>query len=415
MLSGDSHSTPEKLAEIAALRQRVAELEHQLEAAHIQSTTPQSHQALLALLDSLEDGLVLLDAQYKILAINQAMARLFDSTSAALMGQNWEAICHTQGFSMLFSLVQRSVKDSCVYRSREYYTDAYEQNRILDIQALPLSAGEQVLLRVVDSTERLQLEAMLIQNERQAATGKLSATIAHEVNTPLQAIQSALYMAERSHNQQRNRYLHAANMQIDRISAILQRLLDLHHVDDVPPTSVNLNALLEQLLDALQTTLEEKRIDVQCQFDPDLPRLWVKRDELTQALLNLVVNAIEAMEEAGTLRISTTLVNLESEVLLSQHEQAYANYVQIDIEDDGMGMNASTQTRIFDPFFTTRSGRTGVGLAVSRKIVHEHGGAISVHSTPQAGSTFTLVLPLEPDIFAFTDGQSDESLPEEGA
>jgi two-component system NtrC family sensor kinase len=413
MVSGDSHSTPEKLAEIVALRKRVAELEHQLEAAHVQSTMINNHQALLALIDSLEDGLVLLDSNHNVLAINQAMARLFDNPAADLLGQHWGTICHARGLDILAALVWRSVEDGHSYRSREHYVNASGQNRILDTQVLPLPAGEQFLLRVVDITEQLQLDAMLIQNERQAATGKLSATIAHEVNTPLQAIQSALYMAERSHSQQRNRYLHAANLQIDRISTILQRLLDLHHVDNVPPISVNLNTLLEQLLDALQTTLEEKRIKVQCQFDPQLPSLWVKRDELTQALLNLVVNAIEAMEEAGTLRISTMLASHTLEPIMSHSEQAHASYVRIDIEDDGMGMNASTQTRIFDPFFTTRTGRTGVGLSVSRKIIHEHGGAISVYSTPQAGSTFTLVLPLEPDVSL--DGRSDQSLPEEEA
>jgi PAS domain S-box-containing protein len=401
MVSGNSYSTPEKLAEIAALRQRVAELEHQLEAAHhLQLTKEQDYQALLVLFDSLEDGLVLLDANNHVLAINQAMAHLFGGTSAALLGQDWETICHAHGFDMLSSLTRRALADSCAHSSREHYLDTSGQSRILDIQALPLATGKQVLLRMVDSTERLHIEAMRIQNERQAATGKLSATIAHEVNTPLQAIQSALYMAERSHNQQRNRYLRAANLQINRISAILQRLLDLHQVDDVPLTAVNMNALIKQLLDALQTTLEEKQIDVHCQFDSQLPSLWIKRDELTQVLLNLVVNAIEAMDKSGTLRIATRFVRYKTESDVPQSEQAYINYARIDIEDNGTGMNASTQTRIFDPFFTTRRGRTGVGLAISRKIIHEHGGAISVHSTPHAGSTFTLVLPLEPHMLA---------------
>jgi PAS domain S-box-containing protein len=411
MVSEDSYSTPEKLAEIAALRQRVAELEHQLEAAHVQSTAIQNHQATLALLDGLEDGLVLLDADRNVLAINQAMVRLLGSTSAALLGQPWEKICHEHGFDIFTSLMGPAIQDGRAYRSREHYTDASGHNRIFDIQALPLTTSEQVLLRVVDITERLQLEAMFIQNERQAATGKLSATIAHEVNTPLQAIQSALYMAERSHTHRRNHYLHAANLQIDRISTILQRLLDLHQVDDVLPTSVNLNALIEQLLDTLQTTLEEKQIDVQCQFDPQLPGLWVKRDELTQALFNLVINAIEAMEEAGMLCITTTLANHNAEPLTLPNGQFYTSYVRIDIEDNGIGMNDSTQTRIFDPFFTTRSGRTGVGLAISRKIINEHGGAISVYSTPEAGSTFTLILPLEPHVF--TDEKVNKSLPEE--
>jgi signal transduction histidine kinase len=137
----------------------------------------------------------------------------------------------------------------------------------------------------------------------------------------------------------------------------------------------------------------------------------VKRDELTQALFNLVINAIEAMEEAGTLCITTTLANHNAEPLTLPNGQFYTSYVRIDIEDNGIGMNDSTQTRIFDPFFTTRSGRTGVGLAISRKIINEHGGAISVYSTPEAGSTFTLILPLEPHVF--TDEKVNKSLPEE--
>jgi PAS domain S-box-containing protein len=367
--------------ELALLRQRVATLENELAQAYANSD------ALLALFDSLGDGLVLLDGTGKVLAVNQAMAAMLDESVTMIHGHAWGDVCKAHGGEGLEKLVQQTRQDGKPYQSREQFINVQGHSYILDMQTFTLLHNEQqrnrIILHVVDITERLQLEAMLIQSERRAATGKLSATIAHEVNTPLQAIKSMLYMAARTSEQQRIRHLSQSSEQIDRISSILERLLDLHHVRDNPPTLVNLNMLLERLLESLQATLEEQRIEVHARLQEHVPPVWGKFDDLSQAMLNLVLNAIESMPDGGTLEVRTR----------TRPDRQYYLLV-VEIADTGYGIETEVLPRIFDPFFTTRQGNSGIGLSVSKKIVIEHGGQITVRSAPRMGSTFVLTFPI---------------------
>lgn len=369
------------------LYEHIAELEQAL---LDQQYYGSSHALFAALFDELDDGLLLLDHTGTVLAVNQVMARMVGSTVEELQGCNWATICNTTGSYIFDTLVQQTHHDRAPHQHRTQYTAPNGERYILDIRAALLCEKQQeitwIMLHVVDVTERLNLEALLIQSERRAATGRLSATIAHEVNTPLQSIQSALYLAARASDQQRARYLSKANHEIDRISLILRRLLDLHRVSDESPAPVHINRLLERLVELLRVTLEEQHIRVQMELEQPLPWVWGRPDDLTQVLLNLIVNAIESMQEGGTLWLRTRVRD--------DLQSPAASHLIVEIADTGHGMNSDVQTQIFDPFFTTSPDRVGVGLAVSKKIITEHGGTIYVQSTPGIGSTFSLTLPL---------------------
>jgi PAS domain S-box-containing protein len=388
--------------ELQFLRQRIAELERSI---HTPSTDGAQHfsqrqgermlassDALLVLFDTISDGLLLLDHDQTVQAINKALASMLGTSPAALQGCKWTQIC-TNGHRVLCEPVQQTLERQEGTRSRQHWRTASGQNRILDIETMFLPASDtqqyRLMLRVIDVTERLQLEATLIQNEHRAAAEKLSATIAHEVNTPLQAIQSSLYMAGRADEAQRARHLARATTQVERISSILERLLSLHHIDAVPPTLIDVNGLLERLLDLLRTTLELQQISIEVSLTPNLPRLWGKSDDLNQALLNLLINAIEAMPNGGKLTIRT-----EHGAGQGLSGTGANSSVRLIIEDTGHGMLPETQAHAFDPFFTTRPNRQGIGLAVSHKAITEHGGHISVQSAPGQGSCFTITLPL---------------------
>jgi PAS domain S-box-containing protein len=389
-------------AELQFLRQRIAELEHSIRAhapeiAHHDGQehtehTPANSEALLVLFDTISDGLLLLDHDQTVLTINQAFASMLSSTPAAIQGRRWSHVC-TNGHRVLCEPVLQTLQQQDGIRTRQHWRTAAGQNRILDIETRFVPATthqrQRLMLRVIDVTERLQLEATLIQNEHRAAAEKLSATIAHEVNTPLQAIQSSLYMAERADDAQRARHLVRAATQVERISSILERLLSLHHIDTVPPTLIDVNVLLERLLDLLRTTLELQQIAVQVSLHPRLPRLWGKSDDLNQALLNLLINAIEAMPNGGTLTIRS-----ERDAGQGLSGTGAGSSMRIVIEDTGHGMLPKVQAHAFDPFFTTRPNRQGIGLAVSHKTITEHGGRITAQSVPGQGSRFVITLPL---------------------
>jgi len=396
--------------EIQFLRQRIAELEHHTQT-HVSSAapadssdgishdgpthhspTPTNGEALLVLFNTINDGLLLLDHNQTVLIINKVLAEMIGSTPAALQGRSWAQVCASE-HHVLCEAVQQTLQRREGIRSRQHWRTAAGQNRILDVETMFLPASDpaqhRLMLRVIDVTERLQLEATLIQSEHRAAAEKLSATIAHEVNTPLQAIQSSLYMAERADDTQRTRHLKRATTQVERISSILERLLSLHHIDAVPPTLLDINTLFERLLDLLRTTLDMQQITVQYHLQPGLPRLWVKSDALNQAFLNLLINAIEAMPNGGTLSIRT-----ERGASQGLSGTGADSSVRITISDTGHGMLPEIQAHAFDPFFTTRPNRQGIGLAVSRKTITEHGGHIQAHSIHGQGSSFVINLPL---------------------
>ncbi len=395
--------------ELTYLRRRIAELEKQLaqvtpspsvdgvasdDSQNQTDSQVKPDDAPIALLNGLADGVLLLDQHGVIQASNTRLASLLDSTPAALKGHNWYTVCETmpQG-EVLINLVRHSFRTAQPQQHRTSFRNGRQHNLILDLRTVPLLNTEGqikwVIVHIIDSTERLHLEAMLIQNERRAATARLSATVAHEVNTPLQAIQSAIYLASRTSDQQQTRHLERASAQVDRISAIFKRLLNLHHMSDSPPTLIDVNALISYLIDLVRATVEEQHIQLQLVLASDLPRLWGKPDDLYQALLNVLLNAIEAMPDGGLLQVYTSQAGE-----LSSTQDVRAESVVVAISDSGSGIDPAVQSRIFDPFFTTRPDGAGVGLAVSKKIITEHGGRIILRSTPGQGSHFTLVLPL---------------------
>lgn len=370
-----------------------------------------SHDTLLALFHGLDDGLLLLTHDNLVQAVNHALAELLGVPLPALLNQDWTTIQGTLNKELLDDLVQRTRHDGRSHRSREQYTDPRGQRRTVTIQTFPLLpssrssqpsehlAGrvvDRVIVHVVDITEQLQLEAMLIQSERLAASGKMSATVAHEVNSPLQAIQGALYMAERVDDQRRTHYLRVASSEIERIRLILQRLLSLHKVDtyeDTEPMQVDLHELVVQLIDLLEPTFKDVRITVQFNLSPVPLSTWGNPYHLMQVLLNLILNGVEAMPDGGVLHIRTSLIGQyrgDGDGDGHQHTQLWA---RLEVGDTGYGIPASIQSRVFDPFFTTKSGGAGIGLSVSQKIVTDHGGWITLESVQGKGSIATVLLP----------------------
>jgi signal transduction histidine kinase len=229
-------------------------------------------------------------------------------------------------------------------------------------------------------TERVQLHERVIANERFAASGRLAASVAHEINTPLQSIQTALGLIGVADAERRATYLAHALEETQRVARIVRQLLDLYRPGGTTGP-VNLNTLAERLLLLIGKRLRDQRVSVEMALDADLPDLHGRADELMQLVLNLLVNAIEAMPDGGTLQIGTRILNDPPD------------HVAIMISDTGVGISPHMQKRIFEPFVTTRQHGTGLGLSICSQIVERHGGSITVASRLDAGSTFTVVLP----------------------
>lgn len=238
--------------------------------------------------------------------------------------------------------------------------------------------------------ERRRVEQILFDSEKLAATGRLAASIAHEINNPLEAIQNSLYLLVNRITEEdpNHRFLDIARKETARMSRILRGLLGFYRpTATMDPTDVN--ALVDEAESLLSRRLRERRVRVDKTLAPGLPRIRASADQIKQVLLNLVLNAAEAMPEGGTVSVSTHYLPGGRATLVA------SGAVQVQVRDTGLGIPEEMQTRIFEPFFSTKEGKgTGLGLWVSSGIVQAHGGTLQVRSGEGRGTTFLMTLPV---------------------
>ncbi|MBK9710107.1 MAG: hypothetical protein IPO81_02045 [Kouleothrix sp.] len=237
-----------------------------------------------------------------------------------------------------------------------------------------------------DITERVALQTQLVRAEKLAAIGQLAASIAHEVGNPLQAIQGflSLFLEQCPPETPNERFLKLAEEEIDRIVQVLARLRDLYRPRADTFSSVDMNELLGGVLLLTGKQLERCRIRVLSELDPHLPTICGVADQLKQVLLNLVLNAADAMSNGGLLHIQTYLGD----------QQGSGRSVIISLTDTGYGIPAEQLPHIFDGLHTTKERGMGLGLYTSKAIVDRHMGRIRVQSQVGEGTTFTIMLPI---------------------
>lgn len=240
--------------------------------------------------------------------------------------------------------------------------------------------------------ERRRVEQQLFESEKLAATGRLAASIAHEINNPLEAIKNSLYLLVRRVDAEdpNRRFLEIAVKETERVSRILRQMLGFYRsAVSTGPTDVNLLLLDAQAL--IEKDLRQKGVRLHDELSPDLPLINASADQLKQVVLNLLLNACDAMPGGGEIFLSTRLANdADPEFLLS-------HAVVIQVRDTGKGIPEEQMGAIFEPFFSTKHDQrgTGLGLWVSQGIVQRHGGTLKVRSRLGQGATFTIALPIE--------------------
>jgi two-component system NtrC family sensor kinase len=236
-------------------------------------------------------------------------------------------------------------------------------------------------------------QAQLIHSEKTAALGRLVASIAHEINNPLQSVQGCLTLAEEEladtqNPQEMEQYLEMASAEIERIAAIVRRTRDLTRPvrEEWQPT--DLHDVLDSVLALSGKQLQHGSVAINRDLASDLPVIQANPDHLKQVFLNLVLNAKDAMPGGGTL-----LVRTAADRIPSIDGQPPLPAVRIEFSDSGVGMSPETQSRLFEPFYTTKEQGMGLGLSISHGIIKSHRGQIRVNSQVGKGTTFTILLP----------------------
>ena len=238
-----------------------------------------------------------------------------------------------------------------------------------------------------DITERKRLEAQLRRTERVAELGTVASGMAHEIGTPMNVILGrAEYLMERTKEESVKKGLQTIISQVERITRVMNQLLAFARRRPVEHRALDLRQTIEDNLEIFQERLSHSNISVETSFAESCPLVHADADQMSQVLINLVMNAIHAMPEGGTLR--ATLAPMPDRGM-----------VALTIADTGHGMPQEVIAKIFDPFFTTKEfGKgTGLGLTVVRGIIEEHGGTIQVSSEPGVGTIFSIGLPIHVD------------------
>ncbi len=233
--------------------------------------------------------------------------------------------------------------------------------------------------RITRRTKQLQQsQAMLVQQEKQAAFGLLAAGIAHEVGNPLTAISSLVQMMNRKKlDAEMHERLGLIDQQLLRIQRTLRELIEFSRPGTNEILRIDVHEVINNSLNIAKYYKRKKGKTITTHFADDAPPVNAVRDQVLQVFLNLILNALDATEEGGKIEITTTRVG---------------NGVHITIADDGEGIASENQSKLFEPYFTTKKTGTGLGLFVCRNIVADSGGTIDLIKSDSTGTTFLVTL-----------------------
>ena len=268
--------------------------------------------------------------------------------------------------------------------TRDDLTFVREDGRRIDIE-ISASVIEYNKTKVIQQiwrevTERKNFERQLRHADKLASIGRLASGIAHEVGNPLGSISaySQILLMGGESEAERIEYLRAIESESRRIGELINHLLNFSRPTADYIEWVEVNDVIDQALTLVSAQKKFKAIIVTKVLDPTSPQVKIDADQLKQVLINLFLNAADAMLDGGELTVQS---------------QTSSQFVCISITDTGVGIRSADRARIFDPFFTTKPDGTGLGLAMSARLIEKHGGVIEVHSEEGEGSTFTVLLP----------------------
>jgi len=267
-----------------------------------------------------------------------------------------------------------------------------------------------------DATELKTLEAQFVQGQKMQAVGQLAGGVAHDFNNLLTAISGHCDLLLLRHDQSDPNFgdLVQINQNANRAAALVSQLLAFSRKQNLRPEVLDLRDTISDLIHLLNRLVGEK-VRLVLSHDPVLKPVRADKRQLEQVLMNLVVNARDAMPEGGEIRIETEVLTLDQPITRDRATVQAGEYVTVKVIDSGVGIPADKLQKVFEPFYTTkRTGEgTGLGLSTVYGIVKQTGGFIFVDSIPGRGTEFTVFLPVCTQVKVATP-ENRESLPEQG-
>ncbi len=338
------------------------------------------------IITNLPVGIVVVSINHTILYINDVACSLLGSSKAQMSGYDAKKI-----LPVAFWELHNQISDTHLVVEKELNLATPENKSApVNVSATDIVGNEGdfigFMFTLKDLSEIRELEIKIQRREKLAAIGDLAAGIAHEVRNPLSSIKGYVtYLGSLFEKGSENQKASESMVdEVDRINRVITELLEFAKPSDLKLKETDIKQLIDNSLRIVTYEADAAEVTMKTNIEDELPNLTIDPDRLTQVILNLYINAIQAMESGGK--------------ILVEARKTENNSIIIEISDSGKGISPGDQINIFNPYFTTKKNGTGLGLAIVYKIVESHGGSIQVKSSRGSGTTFSILLPVNKEM-----------------
>jgi len=339
----------------------------------------------------IQEDVIMIGYDFRILDVNNSMLKRLGLRRDEVIGRHCYEITHREGQPCSGEkhpcpLIQ-TMETKKPFQTTHVHLDKDDREIYYSIATYPLQEAGDVYGAIEisrDITKEINVQKAMMQQEKLASVGRLSAGVAHEINNPLTTIlTTAMLMQEELKPQDPNyQELETITKETLRCRKIVTSLLDFARQSTPTRKPCDINDIVKESFTLTQKQAAFKDVTLSYEMDENIPRLFLDKGQIQQAIINLIINAIEATDAGGSIFISTSY-------------KKYQNRVDIVVSDTGHGIAENDLVKIFDPFFTTKDEGTGLGLAITHGIIEQHNGTIDVFSKSGRGTLFTIKLPVE--------------------
>jgi two-component system sensor histidine kinase HydH len=332
--------------------------------------------------EHMPDGLISIDASGGIVTVNNRAREIFGLTAMTLSDERKELAKKFRAFAQpLLKSLKR--ERTIIERESKYIRDGGEPIP-LSVSATRLISDDGEDLGAVfilrDLREIKELQERVVRSERLAALGSLAAGVAHEIRNPLSSIKgfAQFFLKKNPAGSQDHKYSEVMIQEVERLDRVISNLLDYAKPHEPVKDKASLAAVIHRSIALVQDDADAQGVELAVEIEEGMSPVQVDRDQITQVLLNIALNGLDAMQKGGRLAIRCF-----------QEKRS----IIVEIEDTGHGISQEELPQIFNPFYTTKKTGTGLGLAIAHRIIENHGGTLSVRSTSKSGTIFRIALP----------------------
>ena len=351
-----------------------------------------SEEFLQAVLDGIDDVIKIVDRDMRIQYVNKAIEPLAGRSVRECVGQKCHEVVHGLSKPPSFCTTMETFRTGRRFHSGEWMELKDGSRRFIEYATYPIKQADGTVVSVVevirDATDKKLAEEQLLHNAKLVSLGEAAAGIAHEVRNPLNAIKLGLQALEPfvAHDGEAREIAATVYRNVDRLAAFVTNMLMFARKDPEDRIPSDVRVVVQKAVSLVQSKANDQNVRIVTRFQEGLGTAVINPGQIEQVVVNILLNAIQAMPGGGEVEVSAGL-----------HSHGEQAGLLLRLADTGAGIPEKHKTRVFDPFYSTKPGGTGLGLAISSKIVKDHGGHIAIRDQEPQGTIVEVFLPKEQD------------------